>query len=91
MKGVEIIFPISSSILLTIWDRNYFEKNEQTPDSFNKINDKRKRGYNSLQYMFSNRQTYSFNNDFSLINTLISCNNGNEFFRKKSRILVNGK
>lgn len=82
MKGAEIIFPISSSILLTMWDENYFEIVEQKHDSFNKINDKQKREYNSLQYIFSNRQTYLYNNDFNIIKTIISCNNGNEFFIK---------
>lgn len=91
MRGAEIIFPISSSILLTMWDSNYFEIIEQKHDTFNKINGKHKREYNCLQYMFSNRQTYSYIDDFSIIKSLISCNNGNEFFKKKSRILVNGK
>lgn len=91
MRGVEVIFPISSSILLTMWDTNYFENIEYAVDSFNTITDKQKREYNSYQYMLSNRQTYSFCNDFSLVKLLIICNNGNEFFREKSRILVNGK
>lgn len=91
MRGVEIIFPISSSVLLTMWDSNYFVEMEKTPDSFNIISDKERREYNCLQYMFSNRQTYSFNDDFSLIETLKVCNNGKEYFRNKSKILVNGK
>lgn len=91
MRGAEIIFPISSSILLSMWDSAYFETIEQKPDSFNKINDKQKREYNCLQYMFSNRQTYSYNDEFGLIKSLISCNNGNEIFGKKSKILVNGQ
>ena len=91
MYGAEIIFPISSSILLTMLDNNHFKDIEQTSDSFNKITDCKKREYNCIQYMHSNRQTYSYNNDFNLIYTLISCNNGNEFFWTKSKILVNGK
>lgn len=91
MKGVEIIFPISSSILLTMWDAEYFEKSEYIIDSFNLITDKQKRAYNSYQYMFSKRQTYSFDNDFRLIQLLVDCNNGNELFMGESKILVNGK
>lgn len=91
MKGVEIVFPISSSILLTMWDNNHFEKIQQTPDSFSEISGKQIREYNSFQYIYSNRQTYSYNNNFSLIERLIHCNNGNEVFIPKSRILVNGK
>lgn len=91
MRGAEIIFPISSSILLTIWDENYFENIKYNIDSFNKISDKQKREYNCYQYIFSNRQTYSFNDNFSLIKMLKACNNGNEFFGQKARIFVNGK
>lgn len=91
MYGAEIIFPISSSILLTMLDNNHFKDIEQTSNSFNKITDYKKREYNCIQYMHSNRQTYSYNNDFNLIYALISCNNGNEFFRTKSKILVNEK
>ncbi len=91
MKGAEIIFPISSSILLSILDEKYFENIECKTDSFNKISDKKKREYNFYQYMFSNRQTYSYNNDFSLIKALKSINNGKEFFGPKAKISVNGK
>lgn len=91
MDGSEIIFPIGSSILLTMWDSIYFDKMGEISDSFNEITDKQKREYNLYQYMYSNKQTYSLNNDFKLIKLLISLNNGNEYFSEKSKILVNGK
>ncbi|WP_282037654.1 DUF4238 domain-containing protein [Saccharicrinis aurantiacus] len=91
MRGVEIIFPISSTILLSILDEDYFKISENLTAPFNKISDKKKREYNFYQYMFSNRQTYSYNNDFSIIEMLISLNKGEEFFGPKSKILVNGK
>ena len=91
MNGSEIIFPIGSSILLTMWDRDYFDKKEEISNTFNEITDKQKREYNFYQYMYSNKQTYSYNNDFNLIKLLISINNGNEYFSEKPNILVNGK
>lgn len=91
MKGAEIIFPIGSSVLLTMWDSNSFNEKKAISDSFCAINDKEKREYNCLQYMFSNEQTYSYNNNFSIIKSLINCNKGKEFFVKRPNIVVNGK
>lgn len=91
MNGAEIIFPIGSSILLTIWDSNFFIEKKTNSNSFCLITDKEKREYNCFQYMFSNKQTYSYNNNFSLIKLMKICNNGKEFFSKRPKILVNGK
>lgn len=74
-----------------MWDSKYFHKMGDISDSFNNISDKQKREYNCYQYMFSNKQTYSYNNDFDLIKLLKICNNGKEYFSEKSKILVNGK
>lgn len=91
MRGAEVIFPITSSVILTIWDSNYFNEKENLSNSFNLITEKSKTEYNCLQYIWANRQVYSPNNDFKLISDLKTVNKGKEIFMKKPEILVNGK
>lgn len=91
MSGAEIIFPIGSSVLLTIWDSEYFIEKQSLSDSFHTINDKVKREYNCYQYIWANKQIYSYNNNFTLIDLLKISNNGKEIFMERPKILVNGK
>lgn len=91
MKGAEIILPLGSSVLLTCWDPNFIKDFKNPSDSFCPINEKEKREYNCLQYMFSNEQTYSYHDDFKLISLLKEINYGKEFRIKRPTILVNGK
>lgn len=91
MKGSEVIFPLGSSILLTLWDDNYFTDKMDLDNKFYWIDDKSKREYNCYQYIFANRQVYSENNYFELIKMLKASNNGEEIFIKPPTILVNGR
>lgn len=89
MQGVEIIFPISKSIVMTMWDSNYFP--EKQKDTFELITAKQIREYNCYQYIWSNRQVYSYSNDFTIIKALKTENRGKEIIMKRPKILVNGK
>ena len=91
MKGVEIIFPIGSSVLLTLWDKGYFQEKGTQNNKFCMITDESKRQYNCYQYIFANDEVYSKRDDFNLIDSLKSANGGNEIFRESPKILINGK
>jgi len=91
MKGVEIIFPISKSILITMWDSSYFPEKQKKENAFELINVKEIKMYNCYQYIWANRQVYSYSNNFTIIKTLKMENGGNEIIMKRPRTLVNGK
>ena len=91
MKGVEIIYPVSSSVILTLWDNEYFQKKSYQDNSFRGIDEKSIRQYNCYQYIWSNDEVYSKRNDFKLIEIFKYANGGNDIFKKRPSILVNGK
>lgn len=90
-KGVEIIFPVGSSVLLTLWDKTHFQDKSFQDNKFSNIDDKPKRQYNCYQYIWSNDEVYSKREDFKLIENLKLANGGNEIFKERPKILVNGK
>lgn len=91
MKGVEVIFPLNSSLVLTMWDEECFSERVDEDNKFQLITPKLLRQYNSYQYLYSNYQTYCQNNDFGLIELLKIANGGKEYFHKRPKIYVNGK
>lgn len=91
MNGVEIIFPLNSSLVLTIWDEEYFTDKRKLDNTFCLIDPKSLREYNLYQYMFSNSETYCVNNNFNLIRAMVHMNGGKEHFADRPRISVNGK
>ncbi len=91
MNGVEVIFPLSSSLLLTIWDEKYFTDKRKLDNTFCLINDKSLREYNLYQYMYSNYETYSQNDNFNLIKAMLQIRGGKQYFAARPRIYVNGK
>lgn len=93
MKGVEIIFPISKNILLTIWDKEIFSDNKNENDKFSYLTDAELRQYNCYQYIWANDEVYSSKNDFKLIE-LLKISNGDinkEIIKERPTIEVNGK
>lgn len=70
MKGVEIIFPISKNIILTIWDEDVFVDHIMENNKFNILSDKELRQYNCYQYIWANEEVYSSSNNFELIEML---------------------
>lgn len=91
MEGTEIVFPISKSILMTMWDTNHFPEKQKKVNTFELLNDKEIRAYNCYQYIWANQQVYSYSNDFTIIELLKSDNDGKEILMKRPKILVNGK
>lgn len=70
MKGVEVIFPISNNIILTIYDEDFFPDYMPQNNKFSILTDEELREYNCCQYIWANEEVYSFKNDFKLIETL---------------------
>ncbi|MGJ8738438.1 DUF4238 domain-containing protein [Zobellia laminariae] len=91
MKGVEVIFPIGKSVLLTLWDEEYFPDKLKFDNTFNSIKSKEVLAYNALQYCWATRQVYSYSNEFKIIELLKKKNNGEEIVFKHPITLVNGK
>lgn len=91
MRGVEIIFPIGSSVLLTMWDKTYFEEKKHQDNKFVIADYKTKRQYNCFQYIWANDEVYSKTDNFIMIELLKKLNGGNEIFKTKPKILINGK
>ncbi|WP_415327514.1 DUF4238 domain-containing protein [Chryseobacterium sp. MMS23-Vi53] len=87
-KGVEIIFPISKNLILTIWDDEYFSNKKDLDNSIQFLNSKQLREYNLYQYCFSNYEIYSAINDFDIINKFVELNNGVDYFSSKPKINV---
>lgn len=79
MKGVEIIFPISSKIILTIWDEEYFPESSRFNNSVVMLEDKKLREYNYYQYCFSRAEVYSSTKDFKIIDEYKSVNGNHDY------------
>jgi hypothetical protein len=88
MKGNEVIFPLSSSVLLTLWDTDYFAGKEDEHNKFFLIDAKAKRDYNCYQYIWANDEVYSKKGDFQLIELLKLGNGNTEIFVKKPAFKV---
>ncbi len=93
MKGVEVIFPISKNIILTIWDEELFTEKKFDNNKFKLLTDKQLRQYNFYQYLCANDEIYSSNNDFKLIDKLKIYNGDieKEIINERPTIKVNGK
>lgn len=84
-EGIEIIFPISKNLILTIWDEEYFSKQKKLHNTIQFLSDKKLREYNLYQYCFSNSEVYSAINDFVLIKKFVELNNGEDYFSSKPK------
>jgi len=91
MKGVEIVFPVSKNIILTIWDEELFTDSKLDNNNFKLLTSKQLRQYNCYQYIWANDEVYSSKNDFKLIE-LLKVSNGDinkEITKDKPTIKVN--
>lgn len=93
MKGVEIIFPVSKNIILTIWDEEAFCDYKIENNKFNILTEVELRQYNCYQYIWANDEVYSSKKDFKLIELLKLANGdiNKEILRERPTIKVNGK
>lgn len=89
MSGVEIIFPISNNLLLTIWDEEYFSELLPLNNTVTEIDDKRLREYNSYQYCFAEHEVYSLSDDFDIIKVFKQLNDGKDYIGIKNQIKTN--
>ncbi|HEY1054020.1 MAG TPA: DUF4238 domain-containing protein, partial [Emticicia sp.] len=70
MRGVEVIFPISKNIILTIWDEDVFPYGRLVDNRFVIISSKELIQYNWYQYVWATDEVYAYKNDFSLIEVI---------------------
>jgi hypothetical protein len=93
MKGVEIIFPISRNVVLTIWDEELFTDYIIENNKFSILTDSELRQYNCYQYIWSNDEVFSSNSDFKIIEHLKLANGDikKEISMERPTIKVNGK
>ncbi len=73
--GIEIAFPLSSSRILIIADRDFYGFHENSSDlKSRKLDAENVKYYNSLQVFDSERQIYCENSDFALVEDIIRKN-----------------
>lgn len=65
--GGELTIPLSSEIVLSVYDRGYFNDKESLDGSFIKADAKEIRRQNLLRYFYASRHVFSYKNDFCLI------------------------
>ena len=65
--GGELTIPLSSEIVLSVYDRGFFNDKESLDGSFIKADTKEIRRQNLLRYFYASRHVFSYKNDFSLI------------------------
>lgn len=70
MHGAEIIFPVTSSVLLSMWDRDYFLEKETQHNKFVYLNRDEVIKYNIIQYCCSEKEIYNPTDNFDLIEIL---------------------
>lgn len=91
--GAEISFPLSSKVMLTLFESNYFKTERDTSIDGKAIkidDDKLVSSYNSLQVLQSYRQVYCRDGDFSFAEEV--CKKYPEVCsEKRERIKINGK
>lgn len=87
-EGIEIVFPISKNLILTIWDEEYFPEQKDLHNTIQLLSDKKLREYNLYQYCFSNFEVYSAIKDFDIIKKFVELNNSMDYFTAKTKTNV---
>lgn len=78
--GAELSFPISSNIMLVIWDREYFQKKSETDGKIIMATDEDIRKYNWMRYFYAS-QVFSKTNDFSILDFIFMIKGKHEFLK----------
>ncbi|PIC78746.1 hypothetical protein CSV75_14765 [Sporosarcina sp. P18a] len=91
--GIEIAFPISEKLILILRDKSYFGVDAELlyGNKFIRMEEENVIFYNSLQVTQSNRQIYSSNPDFELINKMKEDNPGALIRKSKIDVIAGGK
>ena len=77
--GGELTYPLSPSILLTAYDREYFNSLSDKDCMFIEATDKEVRRQNMLRYFYAKRHVFSLHNDYRLIDRIYA-NEGHHIF-----------
>lgn len=77
--GGELTYPLSPSILLTVYDREYFNSLGDKDCMFIEATDKEVRRQNMLRYFYAKRHVFSLHNDYRLIDRIYA-NEGHHIF-----------
>lgn len=90
--GIEIAFPISEKLILILRERSYFELQAPlTENRFISMNEDNVEFYNWMQVIQSNRQIYSSNPEFELINKMREKNPDSLKRTSKVEVIAGGK
>lgn len=79
--GGELTYPLSPSLLLTVYDREYFHSMSDKDTVFVIAPDKEVRRQNMLRHFYARRHVFSYHNDFRLID-MISAIKGQHIFQQ---------
>lgn len=79
-EGVELTFPISKNLMLTIWDRLYFSSKANEDLAITIASEKEIRALNLIRYLFAKRQVYGYTNDFSYIQFVVGFRSGQQYY-----------
>ena len=87
--GGELTIPLSPNLMLSIYDRDYFNTTKKELDGhFIEASDKDVRRYNLLRYMYASQHIFSYNNDFSLIDFVYKLKGRHDFFKPNNSISI---
>ena len=79
--GGEIMFPLSPKLALSIYDREYFKKDEDLDCCFIEAEDKEIRRHNMVHYFYAQRHVFSLKQDFGLIDFIYNYNKKEHIFK----------
>ena len=79
--GGEVMFTLSPKMALSIYDREYFKKDQSRDGCFIDADEKEVRRHNLIQYFYAKRQVFSLKNDFRLIDLIYEYNNRHHIFK----------
>ena len=79
--GGELTMPLSPSLALSIYDRDYFKDKVELDGAFVEASNKEVRRQNFLRYMYATQHVFSYNNDFSLIDFVYNLDGKHPFLK----------
>lgn len=80
--GGEVSMPLSPSLCLSIYDREFFKDLKSQDCCFLEASDKEVRKQNLLRYMYAQQHVFSFKNDFRMIDFWHQIQGGKHIFHK---------
>lgn len=78
--GSELTYPLSPSIVLSVFDKQYFANKESLDCSFIIADAKEIRRQNMLRYFYAGHHVFSYRSDFSLIDFIYKVNSNEHVY-----------